>query len=85
MAKQTLEAAIAIANNCARAKRIAGLQADVTYSQAQLCEVIDTLLQQFDTLKSDITTANRRYAASNARNQRLAKATGKHVPEEAVE
>lgn len=82
---QTLEQAIAIAQNCARAKRIAGLQADVPYSQAQLCEVIDTLLGQFDGLKKEVATANRRYAASNARYQRLAKATGKNVPEEPVE
>jgi hypothetical protein len=82
MAKQTIEQALAIAANCARAKRIAGLQADVPYSQAQLCEVIDTLLGHFESLKADVTTANRRYSASNARYQRLAKATGKHVPEE---
>lgn len=85
MAKQTIEQATAIAVNCARAKRIAGHMADVPYSQAQLCEVIDTLLNHFDTLKGETTTANRRYAASNARYQRLAKATGKSVPEEAAE
>lgn len=85
MAKQTLEQALAIAAACARAKRIAGLQADVPYSQAQLCEVIDTLFSQFEMLKYDITVANRRWAAANARYGRLAKATGKHVPEESGE
>jgi hypothetical protein len=81
---QTLEQAIAIATNCARAKRIAGLLADVPYSQAQLCEVIDTLLRQFDALKDEATLANRRFAACNARYQKLSKATGKNVPEEAI-
>jgi hypothetical protein len=85
MPKQTIEQATAIAANCARAKRIAGLMADVPYSQAQLCEVIDTLLGHFDVLKAETTTANRRYAASNARYQKLAKVTGKNVPEDAVE
>jgi len=83
MAKQTLEQAIVIAKNCARAKRIAGHLADVPYSQAQLCEVIATLLDRFDELDTATTLANRRFAASNARYARLAKLTGKHVPEEA--
>ena len=85
MAKQTIEQATAIALNCARAKRIAGHMADVPYSQAQLCEVIDTLLGHFEVLKGDATLANRRFAASNARYARLAKATGKNVPEEPIE
>ena len=85
MAKQTVEQAIAIAANCARAVRIAGLQADVPYSQAQLCEVIATLHDQFEVLVAETTKANRRFAASNARYQRLAKATGKNVPEEPIE
>ena len=80
--KQTVEQAIKIAENCARAKRIAGHMADVPYSQAQLCEVIDTLLTQFAVLKDETTLANRRYSAANARYGRLAKATGKSVPEE---
>jgi hypothetical protein len=85
MAKQTIEQALAIASNCARAKRIAGHMADVPYSQAQLCEVIDTLLMHFDTLKDATTLANRRFAASNARYTRLSKATGKNVPEDVIE
>jgi hypothetical protein len=84
MAKQTLEQALEIAKNCARAKRIAGHMADVPYSQAQLCEVIDTLLTQFDTLTEAATLANRRYSASNARYQRLVKKTGQQVPEETI-
>jgi len=82
MAKQTIEQAIVIAKNCARAKRIAGHLADVPYSQAQLCEVIDTLLGRFDELDEATTLANRRYAASNARYARLAKKTGQSVPED---
>jgi len=80
---QKIGEALAIAENCARAKRIAGHLADVPYSQAQLCEVIATLLDRFKSLETDATTANRRFAASNARYARLAKLTGKHVPEEA--
>ena len=71
---QTVEAAILIAENCARAKRIAGHQADVPYSQAQLCEVIDTLLTDRKALRDEVTLANRRYAATNAQ---LAKARKK--------
>jgi hypothetical protein len=82
MAAQTLAQAIVIAENCARAKRIAGHMADVPYSQAQLCEVIATLLDQFKVLDEAATLANRRYAAANARYNKLAKATGKHVEEE---
>ena len=81
---QTVEQALEIAKRCAFAKKIAGHQADVPYSQAQLCEVIDTLLSHAATLKEETTLANRRYAAANARYSRLAKATGKHVAEEEV-
>jgi hypothetical protein len=83
MAAQTLGAALAIAENCARAKRIAGHLADVPYSQAQLCEVIATLLDQFKELDRATALANRRFAAANARYAKLAKATGKSIPEEA--
>lgn len=69
-----LENALAVAENCARAKRIAGHQADVPYSQAQLCEVIATLLLERKGLKDEVTLANRRYAATNAQ---LAKARKK--------
>lgn len=79
---QTIDKAILIAKDCARAKRIAGHLADVPYSQAQLCEVIDTLLSHFDILAADATTANRRFAASNARYAKLAKKTGQNVQEE---
>ncbi len=82
MAAQTIEQAMTIAKDCARAKRLMGHLADVPYSQAQLCAVIETLLTQFDTMKEEITLANRRYSASNARYERLAKATGKRVAEE---
>lgn len=82
---QTIEKAIEIAKNCARAKRIAGHLADVPYSQAQLCEVIDTLLNQFEVLNTATILANRRYAAANARYARLSKKTGQSVVEETVE
>lgn len=82
---QSLEKALAIAADCARAKRIAGLQADVAYSQYQLCETIETLLEQFKLLKDEATLANRRFAASNARYQKLALKTGKSVAEEETE
>ena len=68
-----IQDAIAIAENCARAARIAGLLADVPYSQAQLCTVIAALNEHAKELKSDLTLANRRYAAANAQMQRLAK------------
>jgi hypothetical protein len=80
--KTELEKAVDIALNCARAKRIAGHLADVPYSQAELCSVIATLLAEFDNFKAAVATANRRYAASNARYQRLAKMTGKSVAED---
>lgn len=80
-----IDKAIVIANDCARAKRIAGLLADVPYSQAQLCDVIATLFQELTSsttlLKADAAKANRRYAAANARYEKLAKQTGKHVAE----
>jgi hypothetical protein len=82
MAKQTIQQAEAIAVNCARCFRIAGHMADVPYSQAQLCEVIATLLANQIVLKDAETIANRRFAASNARYAKLAKLTGKNVAEE---
>jgi len=54
----------------------------VPYSQAQLCEVIDTLLNQLTVERDAVTLANRRYAAANARYTKLAKQTGKHIEEE---
>jgi hypothetical protein len=82
MAKQTLGQAIVIAENCARAFRLVGHLADVPYSQAQLCEVIATLYGHIDACYAETTLANRRFAAANARYSKLAKATGKSVPEE---
>jgi hypothetical protein len=82
MAQQTIEAAVLIAENCARAKRIAGHLADVPYSQAQLCEVIATLLDQFKVLREEAALANRRYAAANARATKYAKQLGKATDEE---
>lgn len=66
--------AIIIAKDCARAKRIAGLLADVPYSQPQLCDVIATLMDQIVALEEAVTLANRRYAAANARNAKVDKA-----------
>jgi hypothetical protein len=82
MSKQTIQQAEAIAVNCARCFRIAGHLADVPYSQAQLCEVIATLLAELTIRKDAESVANRRYAASNARYQKLAKKTGQNVAEE---
>jgi hypothetical protein len=83
MAKQTIEQAEAIAVNCARALAIAGQRyVSVPYSEAQLCEVIATLLGHVTVLKDAETVANRRFAASNARYAKLAKKTGQNVAEE---
>ena len=73
---QSVEKALAIAEDCARAKRLVGHLADVPYSQAQLCEVIDTLLTERTTLRSEVTLANRRYSATNAQLAKYKKKLG---------
>jgi hypothetical protein len=80
VAKQTTAQAVEIAANCARALRIAGHQADVPYSQAQLCEVIATLMAYTDELKEQTVLANRRYSATNAQLARYKK-NAKDEPE----
>lgn len=73
---QTIAQALAVAADCARAKRIAGHLADVPYSQAQLCETIATLLTYTDEQKELTVLANRRYSATNAQLQRYKKKHG---------
>jgi hypothetical protein len=80
-----LEKAVEITKNCERARRIAGHLADFPYSQHEMGDAMSALLEQFALLQGEVTLANRRYAASNARYARLAKATGKSVPEETLE
>lgn len=80
-----LDQALAVAKHCAHAKRIAGLMADVPYSQHQLCEVIALFLDEFKRLEDAETLANRRYAAANAQMKRLAKKYNVQVEETAEE
>ena len=71
-----------IAANCERAFRIAGHQADVPYSQAQLCECIAALRKELIIQEGWVTLHKRQLAAANARYQKLSKKTGQHVADE---
>lgn len=84
MAIKTLDQAVKLIQDCERARCIAGHRADFPYSQHDIAEAGSFLLKQLDVLKDEATLANRRFAASNARYNKLAKATGKQVPEEAI-
>jgi uncharacterized protein YdbL (DUF1318 family) len=73
--------AIEITKDCERCRRIAGHMADFPYSQHEMGDAMSALLAQFETLAAEATLANRRYAAANARYQKLAKKTGQAVDE----